>query len=346
MNRNPARRVLPLAALALAAFAVFSAASSLVTNTEDFSSGNTGAWSFNVASPEFLESDGGNPGAWLFNPNVVSFAPILTTTSVATFNSNFRAAGVTRLSIDAQTISASAGANGFQFSLLLRDSKGTPNLSDDDFTYFVADEVPLPGNGWKNFDFQIPSGSTLAVPSGWSGGYAADPTNFRTGVDWNDVITSVDRVEWWWIDPSLFAVIQTWRVGVDNITIETGGALAIPRNGSGVNPVLLQNLTPPALGTTWQASVDCTGFAFGLAVLIIHAGPASGPVIGAGELLVNLATPRLLGIALLHGGGSVTFGGPIPNNISLCGLMGYVQGACTGAPGAQLTNALDLQLGS
>ena len=46
-----------------------------------------------------------------------------------------------------------------------------------------------------------------------------DAENFRPGIDWNDVITNVDRVEFWWIHPAYFAIIQGWDVGVDNVSV-------------------------------------------------------------------------------------------------------------------------------
>ena len=53
--------------------------------------------------------------------------------------------------------------------------------------------MPLPGQGWVHYDFNVPSASTAPVPPGWSGGWSGNPSAFRPGVDWNDVITSVDR---------------------------------------------------------------------------------------------------------------------------------------------------------
>ena len=190
--------------------------------TDDFEGGdNDGGWSFNVAVPDILETTGGNPGGFLHNTSVSSFAPIPTTDdgTASGFLGDLRALGITALSVDAITNSASFGAGGREFSLLLRDTKGTLAVTDDDYAYYVGSEVPQPGAGWKSFQFPVPSLSTDPVPPGWSGGWAGDLENFRPGIDWNDVITSVDRVELWWLNPSFFAIFQDWDVGIDNVSL-------------------------------------------------------------------------------------------------------------------------------
>jgi hypothetical protein len=183
---------------------------------------NTAGWSFNSLSPDVIEPAGGNPGAWLHNAGLDTFAPILTNSpSVPSpFTGNLRARGVTSIGVDARTDAATFGAGGRQFSLLLRNIRGTPNNpDDDDYAYFVGPTVPQVGEGWKSFDFNVPSQDTSAVPAGWSGGHAGDPENFRPGVTWNDVITNVDVVEFWWLHPAFFAIFQQWDVGVDNVRV-------------------------------------------------------------------------------------------------------------------------------
>ena len=80
-------------------------------------------------------------------------------------------------------------------------------------------ESPQPGTGWKSFNFPVPSQNTAALPAGWTGGYFGDSENFRPGVTWNDVITSVDSVEFYWLNPALFAIFQQWEVGIDNARV-------------------------------------------------------------------------------------------------------------------------------
>jgi hypothetical protein len=140
-------------------------------------------------------------------------------------------------------------------SILLRDTKGTPtNPDDDDYAYYVGPNVPLFADGWMHFDFAIPSDSTDAVPEGWRGGWSGDPENFRPGVDWNDVITNVDSVEFWWINPSFFAIIAQWEVGVDNISITTEPA-SVPGDVDGDGLVTFDDLL--LVLSTWGPCADC-----------------------------------------------------------------------------------------
>ncbi|MEZ5973544.1 MAG: hypothetical protein R3E96_01505 [Planctomycetota bacterium] len=196
-----------------------------LAHTDDFEGGVNGAgWRF-IAPADVIETAGGNPGAWLHNASIDSFAAILRSdpAQVSPFHGDYRAAGVTSIAIDARTDATDFGAAGFEFSIVLRDTKGTSSVNDDDYAYFVGAQVPQPGQGWVHYDFAIPSADTSAVPSGWSGGWVGDGAAFRPGVDWNDVIQSVDQVEFWWINPSYFAILQNWTVGVDNVEIQMSG---------------------------------------------------------------------------------------------------------------------------
>ena len=55
----------------------------------------------------------------------------------------------------------------------------------------------------------------------------------RPGVDWNDVITSVDRVAISWLHPAMFAIFAQWDVGMDNISITTAAPCIGDFNGDG-----------------------------------------------------------------------------------------------------------------
>ena len=113
-----------------------------------------------------------------------------------------------------------------------------------------------------------------------------------------------------------------------------------------MNAVILTNPTIPVLGSTWTVDLDCTGHAVGPAFLLIFDLPSTGPIIRQGEVLVDLVSGQLLRLfMILHGGGVVTFSVPIPSDLMFCGFMGYSQGAVTGAPGMELSNAVDLVLG-
>ena len=191
------------------------------THTDDFENGrNDGGWYF-IDQGDTIETSGGNPGAWLHQPLYDTFAPILKADS-GPYVGDYRAMGVTSMEMDARTDAVSIGCKYYPFAILLRDTKGTDTVDDDDYAYTVhANECPQPGQGWVHYNFDIPSQSTDAVPAGWKGGWVGDAENFRSGVDWNDVITSVDRVEVWWFDPAWFGIFQQFDVGAENLTIHT-----------------------------------------------------------------------------------------------------------------------------
>lgn len=196
------------------------------TFTDDFEGGvNHGGWYYN--QNEILESTGGNPGWWLHNPLIDNFAVIFKSTwNVSEFTGDYRTMGVDDFSFDARLIGYSIP---IEMSILLRNTHGTPgNVDDDDYAYFPGALIP-PGDGtWTSYDFPIPSQSTDSVPAGWFGGWVGDPENFRPGVDWNDVVTNVDRVEIWFWHPAYFGIFASWDAGLDNVAISSNPS-ALPR---------------------------------------------------------------------------------------------------------------------
>lgn len=119
-------------------------------------------------------------------------------------------------------------------------------------------------------------------------------------------------------------------------------ASAVPRNGSGSNPLTLASVQPPQLGATWVTNLDCTAHAPGLAFLFVYDSPASGPFTRYGEILVGGS--RVLLTSQPHAGSIATFSVAVPPSVALCGRRAYSQGVCGGAPGPRLSNALDLVL--
>ncbi len=126
------------------------------------------------------------------------------------------------------------------------------------------------------------------------------------------------------------------------------------RNGSGVNPRILTPATPPVLGRTWSANLDCRALGNGLALLAVRRSPTAGVMSPFGEVLI--------GGHLLHrtvrpySGSPSSLAWNIPFDMSLCGLELHAQGLCqeSGASSsgsrlsllrARLSNALDLVVG-
>ncbi|MCI0344233.1 MAG: integrin alpha, partial [Chloroflexi bacterium] len=114
------------------------------------------------------------------------------------------------------------------------------------------------------------------------------------------------------------------------------------RNGSGVNRVLLTASHPPAIGSTWEVQVDCSGHR---PSFVFHCGadaPANGPIIPVlGEWLVGFYRPRLFQAIAAHAGNTVTISHWVPPDLNLIGTPFYSQAIVGGKPAPELTNALD-----
>ena len=110
-----------------------------------------------------------------------------------------------------------------------------------------------------------------------------------------------------------------------------------------MNPETLASLALPVIDGTWVVALDCAGHAGGLAFLMVFDSQASGSRTSFGEILVG--GQHLLRRIQPHSGGLVRFAESVPNHLALYGLRACAQGLCTGSPGAQLSNALDLVLG-
>jgi VCBS repeat protein/FG-GAP repeat protein len=115
------------------------------------------------------------------------------------------------------------------------------------------------------------------------------------------------------------------------------------RNGSGANPVTL-SAPEPVFGTSWSATLDCSGHGPGMAYVFGYSAPISGSFNFAGELLVG-GQQRFF-LQAVHASGPTVLSGNIPpRTVALLDLPIHVQGLCSGAPGMRLSNALDLLLG-
>lgn len=190
------------------------------TFTETFDGGsNTGSWLYGGPG-ETIETAGGNPGAYLHSPAIDTFAPQPRTAPgvASVFTGDYRGRNITGIGIDLITIAVDFSAAGRPLTLMLVSDSGTPGNADDDWAaYFVgASEIPVPGDGWKSFSFTVPSQS-MSLPAGWQT-LALGP-NSPPAPDWNDLITGVSQVQFFYGDPTFVFIFQVWDVGLDNVSI-------------------------------------------------------------------------------------------------------------------------------
>lgn len=117
------------------------------------------------------------------------------------------------------------------------------------------------------------------------------------------------------------------------------------RLGSPPNPAALLpgQTSGPAIGATWDPLIDHAAFAptAVIDVLVVTALPANQPS-PLGTVLCDVSAPPLL----FAGTPGVAFALPIPSSCGLVGGALCAQGASVDAGGIQLTNALDVVLGT
>lgn len=197
---------------------ILSGPAAATTYLETFENGgNEAGWTY-FSPNEQIEATGGNPGGWLHAWGLDTFAPQPATTQPSPFTGDLRAEGVTAIGVDLITIAVDFSAAERPLTLMLYSDNGTIGNPDDDWAaYFMNSEfIPVPGDGWKSFVFDVPSSAT-SLPPGWNtvGFGPGSPQN----PDWNDVITRVDRLGFFYGDPTMFFIFQMWDVGMDNVSI-------------------------------------------------------------------------------------------------------------------------------
>lgn len=193
------------------------ALAAITTDTFDPGS-NTGGWTFGGPSGVILPT-GGNPGAFWNEPGLDTFAPRLRTTSQSSdFTGNYRARQVNRLGVDLALFHVDFSAGGRPLALILLSDNQTPANPDDDWGAYTlhAQNIPLVGEGWKHYDFAVPS-QAASLPAGWNF------IEFGAGanLNWTNLVTNVRGVEFFHGDPTMFFIFQMWHLGADNPTIET-----------------------------------------------------------------------------------------------------------------------------
>ena len=200
----------------------------------DFEGGvNNGNWTFGFGD---IEPTGGNPGGWYHTAGLDAPYPVFTCEYGAEgFTGDYVTTGVTRISADfICNDSSNQWIGTFMFCVFLRNDMGTPtNIEDDIFVYPNPENWTCPdiGEGWVHYEFDIPSdfvGGPGELPEGWLGGsYMTGNTTFPEDALWQDVLSGIGRLEFWWNHPDWAAIFATFDVGADNIIVERQGSVAV-----------------------------------------------------------------------------------------------------------------------
>ena len=185
-----------------------------VTFVETFDNySNVGGWTY--GSPNgYIDLTGGNPGPFFHDPFLDTFAPRPRTTMDSIFTGDYRANQVSSVGIDLILFDVQFSAGGRPLSLILVSDNNTPGSFDDDWGAYNLGpaNVPLPGEGWLSYDFDVPSQQT-SLPTGWQ--YIEFGPNSPTP-DWNNIITDVSQLQYFYGDPQMMFIFQVWDVGMDN----------------------------------------------------------------------------------------------------------------------------------
>ncbi|MCH8805900.1 MAG: hypothetical protein IH986_07410 [Planctomycetes bacterium] len=224
-----------------------------ITTTETFEQGtNPAGWTFGTGN-ERIEPNGGNPGRYLHDPVIDTFAPRPRTGfgTPSVFVGDYRTRQVTRVGIDLITHRVDFSAAGRPLSVILISDNGTPNDFLDDWgAYHIGPRnVPLVGEGWLSYSFDIPA-QAPTLPVGWN--IILFGPNSPPNPDWNDVITDVAQLQYFYGDPTRFFIFQVWNLGLDNASITHVPPIAGDMNcdgvfnGGDIDPFFLALGDPPA----------------------------------------------------------------------------------------------------
>ncbi|MGE3182840.1 MAG: hypothetical protein AB7N71_14510 [Phycisphaerae bacterium] len=202
---------------------VMSARAGTSTFVNTFEKGiNVGGWSYfgDPNNPvEVIEISGGNPGAFLHSTctglNCLdTFAPRPRTQlgTSSPFTGDYRARNVLSVGIDLILFDVDFSAGGRPLSVILHSDAGTTDPGDDVEVYMVgATDIPEVGDGWRAFNFAIPSQETT-LPADWRVLFGSGDDN----ADWNTAITNVSQLAFFYGDPEFFFIFQQWEPGLDN----------------------------------------------------------------------------------------------------------------------------------
>ena len=182
---------------------------------------------------------GGNPGANLrtvFNNFGITF---VNSTNPA-FVGDYTAATEVTISVDLKVDQiAFFGQNVSRPWLVeIRDYDGATGGYPWNSVWFLFSNISAAANGnWTTYSVSFDPRST-ALPPGWGGTGAEDPTTYEPilppGVTFADVLAGVDAITFTTLQPGYFFGFTDFDVLLDNISIERTTANPADLNGDGI----------------------------------------------------------------------------------------------------------------
>ncbi len=195
-----------------------SAEASQIRCKESFLFGsNYAGWTFGSNATR-ISKWGGSPGHFLLDESLVTYAPqAYTRHKENCFTGDFKAKNVSTIMANLRIFSVDfeESLEGRPLSLLLWSENGTPQDASDDWVAYVVggEDVPMPSKGWMKFEFKVPS-QAPEWPQNWR--YLPKGPHSPLTVTWENIIRNVDGVGFYFGDPSLVSIFQTWNIGLDN----------------------------------------------------------------------------------------------------------------------------------
>lgn len=213
-----------------AAFTLALSASALASSTS-FSSGNNGWGVFfdnDGTLGDFIRTDGGNPADHLQFTMVDTFGISLKNDTNADVLGDYsRFGGAVQLSVDVkvESIFYAFGAGEVPRNLVVELMDYNPDGSDYPWTsvWYNLGEISSFLPGWRTLGVTIADPTATALPTGWGGYGAEDPTTFEPILPadrtFASVLASVDEIRFTTYEPGYFYGFTNFDVRFDNVVV-------------------------------------------------------------------------------------------------------------------------------
>jgi len=199
---------------------------------EDTLDVNVGQWTF-LSGPQRLIDVDCNVDPYLRSDNENWTVYIMPIANDSPFRGNFRAAGVSGFGLDLRLnwLGVAFLPRELTLEILFHDKHGQ-HPGSQYVGYYIGDDVPFPGEGWKSFDFDIPSGAD-ETPEGWVLVNYHD-TDTPPSITWPELMENVQYIRLMFGRPDYMYGFNTWDVSIATPWIESENCAVGDLNCDGV----------------------------------------------------------------------------------------------------------------